>query len=147
MDRGIKKHSDLITVHELTKEYHNPLIDVKAEHSLIESHKNLVFHFPVYWLNFLSLLKQWLDEFLINSCAFGRSGTHVKNLKIVLAVTVRSECVDYDKECRYNHSLEKVLAPFKLTVKYCKADYQKFFAYYNSDSSPSAEITRSAKNM
>lgn len=142
----MKLHPDLFTIHELAKEYPDGVIDIEKEQSLIMSHGNLILQFPIHWFNSPHLLKKWLDDVFIDGWAFGKSGNNLKDRKIALAVTAGSKSEDYDKEGRYKYHLEDVLVPFEITAKYCKADYQSFFAFYGTDFSTQEEIIQSAKD-
>jgi|SRR5690625_4552316 len=141
----MKMYPDLFTIRELAKEYPEGVIDIETEQSLITSHGNLVLQFPVYWFNCPPILKKWLDEVFTEGWAFGKLGNNLKDRKIALGVTAGSKSVDYDKKGRYKYNLEEVLASFEITAKYCKADYQSFFAFYGADFSPTQDIDKSAK--
>ncbi|MCM2677479.1 NAD(P)H-dependent oxidoreductase [Alkalicoccobacillus plakortidis] len=142
----MKLYPDLFTIHELEKEYPDGVIDIKIEQSLIESHGNLVLQFPVHWFNCPPILKKWLDEVFTDGWAFGKSGDNLKDRKMALGVTTGSRSDDYDKQGRYKYNLKEVLVPFEITAKYCKADYQSFFAFYGTDFSSQDEIDKSAKD-
>ncbi|MDQ0208647.1 NAD(P)H-dependent oxidoreductase [Alkalicoccobacillus murimartini] len=142
----MKLHPDLFTIHELAKEYPDGVIDREIEQSLISSHGNLVLQFPMYWFNCPPILKKWLDEVLTEGWAFGKAGNNIKGRKMALGVTTGGKGIDYDKAGRYQYNLEELLAPFEITAKYCKADYQSFFAFYGADFSTQDEIDKSAKD-
>lgn len=144
--KEIEQYPELFTIHELSKAYPDHVIDVQKEQALIATHGNLVLQFPIQWFNSPPILKQWLDDVFIDGWAFGESGSHLKNRKLTLAVSVGSERKDYEIEGRYHYTLEDILAPFEVTAKYCKADYQPFFAFYGTSFSTQDEIDASAKD-
>ncbi|MEC6747256.1 NAD(P)H-dependent oxidoreductase [Marinilactibacillus sp. XAAS-LB27] len=144
--KEIEQYPELFTIHELSKAYPDHVIDVEKEQALIATHGNLILQFPIQWFSSPPILKQWLDDVLIDGWAFGESGTHLKYRKLALAVSAGSERKDYEIEGRYHYTLEDILAPFEVTAKYCKADYQPFFTFYGTSFSTQEEIDTSAKD-
>lgn len=132
--RELKKYPEKYTVHELYKLYPGGKIDVEKEQALVEAHGNLILQFPVYWFNGPPLLKTWLDEVLTYGWAFGSNGgNHLLNRKVALAVTAGSKRTDYSPDGKYQHTLEQILLPFKMTFLYCHADYQPSYVFYGAE--------------
>ncbi len=150
----LKKYPERYTVHELYKLYPDGKIDVEKEQALVEAHGNLILQFPIYWFNSPPLLKTWLDEVLTYGWAFGsNSGNHLTNRKVALAVTAGSKKSDYSEEGRYQHTLDQILLPFKVTFLYCRADYQPSFTFYEAEEAGGTtermnenELTKSAED-
>ena len=143
----LKKHPEKYTIHELYKVYPNGNIDMEKEQKLVESHRNLVFQFPVYWFNCPPLFKKWMDDVLTYGWAYGSTGDNLKNRKVAFAVSAGIKKEDYSENGRYQYSLEEVLVPFKITALYCNADYRSFFAFYGAEYEPSAsEVKKSAQD-
>ncbi|MBD2870202.1 NAD(P)H-dependent oxidoreductase [Paenibacillus arenilitoris] len=136
----LNKYPEKYTVHELHKVYPDGTIDAEREQRLIESHRNLVLQFPIYWFNCPPLLKKWLDEVFAYGWAYGSKGDKLKNRKIALAVSAGIKQEDYREEGRYRYTLDQLLAPFETTFLYCKADYRSFFAYYGTESAPGENV-------
>ncbi|WP_431085794.1 NAD(P)H-dependent oxidoreductase [Paenibacillus sp. 8b26] len=133
----LKKYPEKYTVHELYNIYPDGNIDVEKEQQLIESHRNLVLQFPVYWFNCPPLLKKWLDDVFAYGWAYGSNGgDKLKNRKVGLAVSAGIKKEDYSEEGRYRYTLEHLLSPFETTLLYCNADYRSFFAFYGIESEP-----------
>lgn len=151
--RELKKYPDRYTVHELYKVYPDGKINVENEQALVETHDNLILQFPVYWFNSPPLLKTWLDDVLTYGWAFGSNGGHhLRNRKVALAVTAGSKKSDYSKDGKYQHTLDQILLPFKITFLYCHADYQPSYVFYGADDTGGTtegtienELTKSAK--
>lgn len=129
----LDKHSDLFTVHNIYQCYPEGKIDVAKEQALVERHGALVLQFPLFWFNCPALLKQWLDEVFTYGWAFGSSGDKLKGRKVALAVSAGIRVHDYSKEGRYGFTLEEVLRPFEMAMRYVRADYQPFFAIYGDE--------------
>ncbi|MFD1260915.1 NAD(P)H-dependent oxidoreductase [Entomomonas asaccharolytica] len=143
----LKKYPERFTVHELYKAYPNGVINVEKEQLLIEQHAALVLQFPVYWFNCPPLLKQWLDEVFTYGWAYGQTGDKLTNRKVALAVSAGIKEQDFSKEGRYQYTLQELLRPFEVTMKYVHADYQPLFAFYGAEYELSTqEIEQSAKN-
>lgn len=132
----LHQYPEQFTVHELYQSYPNAQIDVLKEQALVEAHQNLVFQFPMYWFNCPPLLKQWLDDVLTYGWAYGSVGNQLKNKKITLAVSTGSKAHDYSVDGRHQVSLETLCAPFELTARYVKADYQLVYAFYGMETQP-----------
>lgn len=137
---ALKKHPEQFTVHELYNVYPDGKINVEAEQRLVEQHDALVLQFPVYWFNCPPLLKQWLDEVFLYGWAYGSTGDKLKNKKIALAVTAGIEQDDYHESGRYTFTLEEVLRPFEITIKYVGAEYIPAFAFYGAEYEPAGEV-------
>lgn len=45
----LEKNQDIVTIHQLHKNYPDNVIDVAAEQRLLLSHDNIIFQFPFYW--------------------------------------------------------------------------------------------------
>ncbi|OBZ09192.1 MULTISPECIES: NAD(P)H-dependent oxidoreductase [Bacillales] len=133
----LNKYPEKYTVHELHKVYPDGIIDVEKEQKLVESHRNLVLQFPIYWFNCPPLLKKWIDDVLAYGWAFGTNGgDKLKDRKVALAVSAGIKQEDYSEEGRYRYTLEQLLAPFETTFLYCNANYRSFFAFYGSETEP-----------
>ncbi|OXM15175.1 NAD(P)H-dependent oxidoreductase [Paenibacillus herberti] len=144
----LKKYPEKYTVHELYKSYPDGKIDVEKEQQLIESHGNLVLQFPLYWFNSPPLLKQWLDEVFTYGWAYGSSGDKLKNRKAALAVSVGGEEQLYQKEGKFNRTMDEILSPFETTFLYCKSDYRSFFSIYGVETNtpPADELDKNAQD-
>lgn len=89
----------------------------------------------------------------IYGCAYGSAGNALVGRSIRLAVCAGIKEVDYSKEGRHHFSLEEILRPFEVTMRYVHASYQPFFAFYGNEKEPGVEysstqeaIEYSAKN-
>lgn len=138
--KELKQYPEKYTVHELYKGYPDGNIDIEKEQKLIDAHGSLVLQFPFYWFNSPSLLKEWLDEVLIDGWAFGSKGIHLMNRKVALAVSAGAKQSDYSENGRYRHTLEQILIPFETTLFYCDADYRSVYAFYGKEGATGEEI-------
>lgn len=136
----LKKYPDQFTVHELYKAYPDGRINIEAEQRLVEQHESLVLQFPIYWFNCPPMLKQWLDEVFLYGWAYGSTGDKLKNKKMAVAVTAGIGLADYMTNGRYKFTLEEVLRPFEITIKYVGAEYIPHFAFYGAEHNPSQEV-------
>jgi len=145
----LQKYPEKYTVHELYKVYPDGNIDAEKEQQLIESHRNLVLQFPIYWFNCPPLLKKWLDDVFAYGWAYGSNGgDKLKNRKAALAVSAGIKEEDYREEGRYHYTLDHLLSPFETTFLYCNADYRSFYAFYGAENyEPSeSEMEKSAQD-
>ncbi|EBP2505308.1 NAD(P)H-dependent oxidoreductase [Salmonella enterica] len=138
----LKKYPDQFTVHELYKAYPDGRINIETEQRLVEQHESLALQFPVYWFNCPPMLKQWLDEVFLYGWAYGSTGDKLKNKKIALAVTAGIELADYMANGRYKFTMQEVLRPFEITIKYVGAEYVPHFAFYGAEYNPSREVIK-----
>ena len=146
--KELKKYPECYTVHELDKIYPDGKIDIEKEQQLVESHKNLILQFPIYWFNCPPLMKKWMDDVMTHGWAYGSNGgDKLKERKVALAVTAGIKEEDYSKTGRYHYTLTQLLAPFETAFRYTDANYRPFFAFYGAEYEPSVEIIeKSAQN-
>lgn len=130
----LRKFPETYVIHDLYAAYPNGKIDVKSEQQLLEKFDNIVFQFPFYWFNCPPLLKQWLDEVLIDGWAFGaNSGYKLSGKKITLAISTGIDKEGYQPTGRYKYTMEHLLAPFELTFNYVRANYRPPFIFYGME--------------
>lgn len=80
------------------------------------------------------MLKQWLDDVLVEGWAFGSNGTYkLSGKKIALAISTGIDEHGYQPAGRYKYTMEHLLAPIELTFNYIKADYRPPFILYGTD--------------
>jgi putative NADPH-quinone reductase len=142
----LRKFPETYLVHDLYGTYPNGKIDVKSEQQLLEKFGNIVFQFPFFWFNCPPLLKQWLDEVLVEGWAFGpNSNYRLSGKKIGLAISTGIDKDGYQPTGRYKYTMEHLLAPFELTFNYIKADYRQPFILYGMEMQATTErIDKSA---
>ncbi|MDM1046053.1 NAD(P)H-dependent oxidoreductase [Myroides sp. 1354] len=141
----LSKYPDQYYIHNLHEVYPDGILDVKKEQALIEGYDHIVFQFPFYWFNCPPLFKTWLDGVLTYGWAYGsESGYKMGNKKVALAVSVGIDEKEYTPEGKYMYTLEQLLAPFEVTFRYIKADYQGFYAYYGIERDSSEEAIQSS---
>jgi putative NADPH-quinone reductase len=130
----LRKVPETYVVHDLYAAYPNGQIDIKSEQQLLEKFDRIVFQFPFYWFNCPPLLKQWLDEVLVEGWAFGsNSGYKLRGKKIALAISTGINKDGYQPTGKYKYTMEQLLAPFELTFDYIRADYRPPFIFYGME--------------
>ncbi|AZI26392.1 flavodoxin family protein [Pedobacter sp. G11] len=84
----------------------------------------------MFGFNCPPLLKQWLDEVLVQGWAFGTDNEYKLKGKKKVAISAGIDRDQYqpDDECQY--TMEQFLAPFEFTYKYVKADYRPHLVLY-----------------
>jgi putative NADPH-quinone reductase len=137
----LEKNQDIVTIHQLNKNYPDNVIDVAAEQRLLLSHDNIIFQFPFYWFSTPPLLKKWLDDVLVRGFAYGSGETERKltGKRMGLAVSTGIKAVDYDRNGRYAFTLEELVRPLQLTIKYISAKPLPIFAFYGAEYEYSTE--------
>lgn len=128
MNKALIQHisnQENITISNLYQKYPNAIINIKEEQYLIESHDLLVWQFPFYWFNTTPLLKQWIDEVLLEGFAYGARGNALRGKDLLIATTIGGTKERYLHEPHF--SLPELLKPFEYTAKYCNMVYRKPF--------------------
>jgi putative NADPH-quinone reductase len=143
----LKKFPETYVVHDLYATYPNGKINVKSEQQLLESFDKIVFQFPLFWFNCPPMLKQWLDEVLVEGWAFGwNSAYQLRGKKISLAISTGINEGGYQPTGKYKYTMEQLLSPFELTFNYIRADYRPPFIFYGMELQATTErIDQSAK--
>jgi len=107
---------------------------------MVENFRTIVFQYPILWFNCPRLLKQWLDEVLVQEWEFGSECKYkLEGKKIMLAVSAGIDREQYQAEGRYQYTMQQLLALFELTLKYIKAEYQPPFVLSGLEFNGSAE--------
>ncbi|NGZ75149.1 NAD(P)H-dependent oxidoreductase [Saccharibacillus alkalitolerans] len=135
----IRKYPDRITVSSLYEKYPDSVIDIEAEQALAEAHDRIIFQFPFYWFNCPPLMKQWLDEVLLEGWAFGEGSWLFRGKTIGLAVSTGLRDGDYSPNGDYLHEMNTLLLPFEMTARYLQSGYEKPFIQYGVNSRTSEE--------
>jgi putative NADPH-quinone reductase len=130
----LRKFPETYVVHDLYAAYPNGQIDVESEQHLLERFDKIVFQFPFFWFNCPPLLKQWLDEVLVNGWAFGSNSSYkLSGKKIALAVSTGIGKDGYQPTGKYKYTMEHLLAPFELTFNYIRVEYRPAFIFYGME--------------
>jgi len=129
--------SDLeVTVHRLYDAYPNggPL-DVDAEQALVRAHVSIVWQFPFYWFSTPPLLKQWQDEVLTHDFAYGHAEgqRQLAGKRIAMAISAGIKQEDYLDSGRYRYSLDELLRPLEVTIRYIDAQAVKPWVFYGAE--------------
>ncbi|WP_172253818.1 NAD(P)H-dependent oxidoreductase [Saccharibacillus deserti] len=141
-----RKYPERITVSSLHEKYPDGVIDIAAEQALVESHDRIVLQFPFYWFNCPPMIKQWLDEVLLEGWAYGEGVDLFRSKSLGLAITAGVREEDYRPGAEFRYEMATLLTPFELTAQYIQARYETPFVQYGVNSRTSdAEIERSAK--
>lgn len=135
----IRKYPEHITVSSLYEKYPDRVIDIAQEQALVEAHDRIVLQFPFYWFNSPPLMKQWLDEVLLEGWAFGEGAWLFHGKTIGLAVSVGVKENDYSAEGEYGHTMSELLIPFEMTARYLESGYEQPFVQYGINSRTSEE--------
>lgn len=136
----LNKFPEKYVVYDLYAVYPDDKIDVESEQQLLEKFDKIVFQFPFFWFNCPPLLKQWLDEVLVEGWAFGSdSGYKLSGKKIGMAISTGIDEDGYQPTGRYKYTMEHLLAPFELTFKYIRADYHEPFIFYGMEYQATSE--------
>ncbi|UOD28390.1 NAD(P)H-dependent oxidoreductase [Massilia violaceinigra] len=127
------------TVHQLYQRYGaGKALDVALEQALLLEHEAVIFQFPFYWFSTPPLLKQWLDEVLLPGFAYGRQPEHRKleGKRIGFAISAGIRQKDYQREGRYRHTVEELIAPLTATFSYVHATSVPPFVFYGAEYDP-----------
>lgn len=140
------KYPEQITISSLHEKYPDGVIDIAAEHALVEGHDRIVLQFPFYWFNCPPMIKQWLDEVLLEGWAYGDGVDLFRSKSIGLAITAGGRETDYRPGEAFRYEISTLLTPFEVTAAYIEAAYETPFVYYGVNSRTNdEEIRRSAE--
>ena len=129
----LNQQPERYTVHDLYQAYPTGHIDIEREQKLVEAHDIVVFQFPLFWFSSPPLLKQWQDEVLTYNWAYGSAGNKLVNKKFTLGVSAGIWQEDYAQEGRYQYTIDEILRPFEMTVKYCKASFCGHYTLFGTE--------------
>lgn len=140
------KYPEQITISSLYEKYPDGTIDIAAEQALVETHDRIILQFPFYWFSSPPMMKQWLDEVLLEGWAFGDDSWLFIGKTIGLAVSTGLRSEDYSPSGDYLHEISTLLLPFEMTARYLQSSYEEPFIEYGVNSRTSdKEIALSAE--
>ncbi|TVX91927.1 NAD(P)H-dependent oxidoreductase [Paenibacillus agilis] len=143
----LRKHPELVTVHELYSTYPDGKIDVEREQKLIEAHDSIVLQFPLYWYSSPPLLKQWFDEVFTYAWAYGSTGDKLRNRKLGLAISLGGKESDFGDDGAIPFTINEITIPFQATCSYTGMKFLPIFTVYGAEYHLSDEqIGQSAVN-
>ncbi|WP_288745443.1 NAD(P)H-dependent oxidoreductase [uncultured Enterococcus sp.] len=101
-----------VTFHHLEACYPDGVIDIRAEQTLLREHDRIIFQFPFYWYSSPPMLKQWQDEVLTESFAFG-SHKALAGKSFGLVVVIGNRESEYQAGGREGYSFSSLTLPFQ----------------------------------
>ncbi len=101
-----------VTFHHLEACYPDGVIDIRAEQTLLREHDRIIFQFPFYWYSSPAMLKQWQDEVLTESFAFG-SHKALAGKSFGLVVVIGNRESEYQAGGREGYSFSSLTLPFQ----------------------------------
>lgn len=135
-----------IDVLDLYAEYPDCDIDVKVEQERLLKYKRIVLQFPFYWYSSPPLLKQWFDKMLTPGFAYGRSGSRIEGLELVVATSVGSKEEAYTPDGYQKYTVPALLRPIQATCNLVKLKYMEPFMVYNADRIEEAALEIAVKD-
>jgi len=121
-----------LTFHNLYEEYPDFHIDVQREQKLLLEHDIIIWHHPFYWYSAPAILKEWIDLVLKHGFAYGRTGTALKDKKVMTVITSGGRREAYTEGGYSSYTINQFLAPFRQTAKLCNMDYYPPFAVHGT---------------
>jgi len=131
---------------DLYAEYPNCDIDVKKEQERVLQYDRIVLQFPFYWYSSPPLLKAWFDRILTPGYAYGRNGSKLEGIEVVVVTTVGSKEHAYKPDGYQKYSVAALLRPMQATCDLVKLKYLQPFMIYNADRLEESEIISETKN-
>lgn len=129
--------SDLqVTVHRLYQAYpQGAVLDVEAEQERVREHDVIVWQFPFYWFSTPPLLKQWQDQVLTHDFAYGREPAQrqLAGKRIGMAISAGIKQPDYTADGRYRYTLDELLRPLEVTIRYIHATPVQPWVFYGAE--------------
>lgn len=101
-----------VTFHHLEACYPDGVIDIRAEQTLLREHDRIIFQFPFFWYSSPPMLKQWQDEVLTESFAFG-SHKALAGKSFGLVVVIGNRESEYQAGGREGYSFSSLTLPFQ----------------------------------
>lgn len=96
----------------------------------------LVFQFPLWWGSAPSMLKSWLDKFMLGFM----ENPGMKGKQMLVATTAGVAAEEYHAGGAEQFTLDEILRPFQVTAIYTGMTYLRPFAIYGT-MMPDAEET------
>ncbi len=121
-----------VTFHDLYGKYPDFYINVKWEQKLLVEHEIIIWQHPVYWYSCPALMKEWIDVVLEHNFAYGKQGTHLKNKKLMSAITTGGSARVYNESGSNHYTIRQLLAPFHQTAMLCGMEYLPPFVIHGS---------------
>ena len=125
-----------VTLHRLYEVYpQGGPLNVEAEQALVRAHDTIVWQFPFYWFSTPPLLKQWQDEVLTHDFAYGHGEgqRQLAGKRIGMAISAGIKQVDYRAGGRYSYSLDELLRPLEVTIRYIEALPVQPWVFYGAE--------------
>lgn len=95
-------------------------IDEKVEQKKLMEADTIVVVSPIYWYNFTSLLRKWLEVIIAPGWAYGPNGYALEGKNIILSLTGGASEASYTPGPNCILSKEQTLAPLAAVFDYCK---------------------------
>ncbi|MDO4909631.1 MAG: NAD(P)H-dependent oxidoreductase [Corynebacterium sp.] len=124
-------HEDVV-VRDMYSLYPNFLIDVAAEHAVLESVDRIILQFPAYWYSAPALLKQWLDMVLTPGWAY-EGGEHLRGKEFLVLTSYGGDINNAEHKAYQNpdgttshpriFTAEELLRPIQATIQYVGGVY------------------------
>ena len=130
-----------IYIHDLYELYHDMLIDVQAEQSLLSRYSRIVWQHPFYWYSAPALLKQWFDLVLQHGWAYGHSGNALAGKKVMHVLTAGGPQTSYSREGGNRYSIPELTLPFRQTAALCQMEYLEPYVVYGAHKLNREEMT------
>ena len=121
-----------LTFHNLYEEYPDFHIDIQREQQLLLDHDIIIWHHPLYWYSAPSILKEWIDLVLKHGFAYGRTGTALKDKRVMTVITSGGREEAYTEGGYSSYTINQFLAPFRQTARLCNMHYYPPFAVHGT---------------
>lgn len=127
-----------VTVNDLYEHYPHFSINVDREQTLLLEADLIVWQFPTMWYSVPPLLRQWQDDVLQCSFAYGK-GNQLAGKALMLCTTTGGARPDYKQKALHGAPLDNYLAATRQTARFCQLHYLSPHIVYGASSYTSRE--------
>ncbi|SEG75179.1 NAD(P)H-dependent oxidoreductase [Paenibacillus sp. UNC499MF] len=141
----LRKHSGVITVHELYAAYPEKVLDITREQALLVECGRLVLQFPLQWYSTPPLLKQWLDEVFTTAWLFGPGGRAVAGKELLLAVSIGGMEETYEAGGLIGYTISELTRPLQAFANQIGMTMLPHFKFHGANQASDEQIEKSAE--
>lgn len=122
----IRKSHPEVEIDNIDELYPDFAYDIEAEQKKLEAADVIVLQFPFYWFSMPGTLHRWMEYVFRHGWSHGRTGDKLKGKKLLLSFTTGAPQEAYERDGATGHTLDDLLAPFKVTAGFCQMEYMGY---------------------
>lgn len=128
------------TFHDLYEEYPDFYIAAFRERKRLKNYQRIIFQFPIIWFGIPPLLRLWIDEVFDREWLENEAENPFLNKEVYIIVTTGGKQHSFQKEGRYQFSIEDLISGLLVSLKVLGADVKEIRCVYQSHKLSKKEI-------